>query len=75
MFGEGESSKAVKYFDTDNAIKVNMEENKILMVKSLLFNNEKEEILAIIPKIDDQETLYVYIYIIITGMMDLKFHN
>ncbi len=39
-----------------------MEENKILMVKSLLFDSAKEDTLTIIPKIQDSEVLYVYAY-------------
>lgn len=39
-----------------------MEENKILKIKSLLYDNTKEEALKIISQIEDQEVLYMYAY-------------
>lgn len=41
---------------------VAMEENKILKIKSLLYDNTKEEALKIISQIEDQEVLYMYAY-------------
>lgn len=39
-----------------------MEEAKLSKVKSLLYDLEKEEILAIISQLEDKEILYVYAY-------------
>ncbi|MBD5449060.1 MAG: DUF4274 domain-containing protein [Lachnospiraceae bacterium] len=39
-----------------------MEENKILRVRSLLYDCTKEEVQTIISQIEDQEVLYVYAY-------------
>lgn len=39
-----------------------MEENKISIAKTLLFDKEKKEILSLIPQIEDQDILYVYAF-------------
>ena len=51
-----------------------MDENKIVNVKTLLYDADTDEVKRIISQTEDEEILYVYAYNII-GIMVLIFHK